>query len=61
MDRAMLPACTRPDMTTRTETARNELAEAIGRIAKGDRKALKEEQPSNEQIAFASLMRGVHW
>ena len=29
--------------------------------AKGDRKALKEEQPSNEQIAFASLMRGVHW
>jgi len=30
--------------------------------AKGDRKALKgESQPSNEQIAFASLMRGVHW
>ena len=29
--------------------------------AKGDRKALKEAQPSNEQIAFASLMRGVHW
>ncbi|MEF9978823.1 MAG: SDR family oxidoreductase [Thermomonas sp.] len=29
--------------------------------AKGDRKALKDEQPSNEQIAFASLMRGVHW
>lgn len=28
-------------MTTRTETARNELAEAIGRIAKGDRKALE--------------------
>lgn len=30
--------------------------------AKGDRKALKgESQPSNEQIAFAALMRGVHW
>ena len=29
--------------------------------AKGDRKALKDEQPSNEQIAFAALMRGVHW
>jgi len=30
--------------------------------AKGDKKALKgEEQPSNEQIAFAALMRGVHW
>jgi short-subunit dehydrogenase len=30
--------------------------------AKGDKKALKgETQPSNEQIAFASLMRGVHW
>jgi NAD(P)-dependent dehydrogenase (short-subunit alcohol dehydrogenase family) len=30
--------------------------------AKGDRQALKgESQPRNEQIAFASLMRGVHW
>ncbi len=30
--------------------------------AKGDKAALKgEAQPSNEQIAFASLMRGVHW
>ncbi|MDQ3205659.1 MAG: SDR family oxidoreductase [Pseudomonadota bacterium] len=29
--------------------------------AQGDRKAIKDEQPSNEQIAFASLMRGVHW
>jgi NAD(P)-dependent dehydrogenase (short-subunit alcohol dehydrogenase family) len=35
--------------------------------AKGDRQALKggapgkEAPPSNEQIAFASLMRGVHW
>ena len=30
--------------------------------AKGDRAALKgEAPPSNEQIAFASLMRGVHW
>jgi NAD(P)-dependent dehydrogenase (short-subunit alcohol dehydrogenase family) len=29
--------------------------------AKGDKKALKEEHASNEQIAFASLMRGVHW
>ena len=29
--------------------------------AKGDRKALKDEHASNEQIAFASLMRGVHW
>ncbi len=29
--------------------------------AKGDRKALKESAPSQEQIAFASLMRGVHW
>ncbi len=35
--------------------------------AKGDKQALKdgatkqETQPSNEQIAFASLMRGVHW
>ena len=33
----------------------------IGRAAKGDRKALKDEQPSQEQIAFAALMRGVHW
>jgi NAD(P)-dependent dehydrogenase (short-subunit alcohol dehydrogenase family) len=29
--------------------------------AKGDRKALKAEQPTNEQIAFAAVMRGVHW
>jgi hypothetical protein len=29
--------------------------------AKGDRKALKESAPSQEQIAFASVMRGVHW
>ena len=29
--------------------------------ARGDRKALKEATPSQEQIAFASLMRGVHW
>ncbi|MEO6102706.1 MAG: SDR family oxidoreductase, partial [Pseudoxanthomonas sp.] len=29
--------------------------------AKGDRKALKQAAPSQEQIAFASLMRGVHW
>ncbi len=29
--------------------------------AKGDRKGLKESAPSQEQIAFASLMRGVHW
>ncbi|MGO4549746.1 SDR family oxidoreductase [Lysobacter sp. 2RAF19] len=30
--------------------------------AKGDRKALKGEmEPSGEQIAFAALMRGVHW
>lgn len=29
--------------------------------AKGDRKALKDEQATNEQVAFAALMRGVHW
>ncbi len=29
--------------------------------AKGDRKELKEQTPSQEQIAFAALMRGVHW
>ncbi len=29
--------------------------------AKGDRKALKDEAPTNEQVAFAALMRGVHW
>ncbi|MDE2407370.1 MAG: SDR family oxidoreductase [Xanthomonadaceae bacterium] len=29
--------------------------------AKGDKKALREETPSHEQIAFAALMRGVHW
>lgn len=29
--------------------------------AKGDRQALKDEAPSQEQIAFAALMRGVHW
>ena len=29
--------------------------------AKGDRKALRNEQATNEQIAFAALMRGVHW
>ncbi len=30
--------------------------------AKGDKKALKgESEPSGEQIAFAALMRGVHW
>lgn len=29
--------------------------------ARGDRAALKDETPSQEQIAFAALMRGVHW
>lgn len=29
--------------------------------AKGDRKALKDETATNEQVAFAALMRGVHW
>jgi len=29
--------------------------------AKGDRKAMRAEQPTNEQIAFAAVMRGVHW
>jgi NAD(P)-dependent dehydrogenase (short-subunit alcohol dehydrogenase family) len=29
--------------------------------AKGDRAALKDETPSQEQIAFAAMMRGVHW
>ena len=30
--------------------------------AKGDKKAIRgETRPSNEQIAFAALMRGVHW
>ena len=29
--------------------------------AKGDRKGLRAEQPTNEQIAFAAVMRGVHW
>ena len=29
--------------------------------AKGDRKALRDESPTNEQVAFAALMRGVHW
>ena len=30
--------------------------------ARGDRQALKGElKPSSEQIAFAALMRGVHW
>jgi NAD(P)-dependent dehydrogenase (short-subunit alcohol dehydrogenase family) len=29
--------------------------------AKGDKKALRDEAPSQEQIAFAALMRGVHW
>jgi hypothetical protein len=29
--------------------------------AKGDRKAIKEEGATNEQVAFAALMRGVHW
>ncbi|KAA2286000.1 SDR family oxidoreductase [Arenimonas fontis] len=29
--------------------------------AKGDRKAIKDERPTNEQVAFAALMRGVHW
>jgi len=29
--------------------------------AKGDKKALRDETPSQEQIAFAALMRGVHW
>lgn len=29
--------------------------------AKGDKKALKDERASNEQIAFAALMRGIHW
>ena len=29
--------------------------------AKGDKKALKNEHASQEQIAFAALMRGVHW
>lgn len=29
--------------------------------AKGDKQALRDQTPSQEQIAFASLMRGVHW
>ncbi|TLX22267.1 SDR family oxidoreductase [Thermomonas fusca] len=29
--------------------------------AKGDKRALRDETPSQEQIAFAALMRGVHW
>jgi NAD(P)-dependent dehydrogenase (short-subunit alcohol dehydrogenase family) len=29
--------------------------------AKGDRKAMREAKPTNEQIAFAAVMRGVHW
>ncbi len=29
--------------------------------AKGDKKGLKEEHTSSEQMAFAALMRGVHW
>ncbi len=29
--------------------------------ARGDKQALKDESPSQEQIAFAALMRGVHW
>ena len=29
--------------------------------AKGDRKAIRDEKPTNEQVAFAALMRGVHW
>ncbi|MHB8912055.1 MAG: SDR family oxidoreductase [Lysobacter sp.] len=29
--------------------------------AQGDGKALQDKQASNEQIAFAALMRGVHW
>jgi NAD(P)-dependent dehydrogenase (short-subunit alcohol dehydrogenase family) len=29
--------------------------------ARGDRKGLKNEAPTNEQIAFAAVMRGVHW
>ncbi|MFT3806125.1 SDR family oxidoreductase [Arenimonas sp.] len=29
--------------------------------ARGDRKAMKSEAPTNEQIAFAAVMRGVHW
>ena len=29
--------------------------------AKGDRKAIRDEAPTNEQVAFAALMRGVHW
>ncbi|PZO10804.1 MAG: short chain dehydrogenase [Lysobacteraceae bacterium] len=29
--------------------------------ARGDRKAIKEEGATNEQVAFAALMRGVHW
>ena len=29
--------------------------------AKGDRKAMRDAKPTNEQIAFAAVMRGVHW
>ncbi|WP_330946127.1 SDR family oxidoreductase [Thermomonas sp. LB-4] len=29
--------------------------------AKGDKQALRDQTPSQEQIAFAALMRGVHW
>jgi hypothetical protein len=29
--------------------------------AKGDRKALRGAEATNEQIAFAAIMRGVHW
>ena len=37
-------------------------AAAARPASQGDKKALKgETAPSNEQIAFAALMRGVHW
>ncbi len=29
--------------------------------AKGDRSGVKSEKPTQEQMAFASLMRGIHW
>ena len=48
-------------MRVATRLGRSMIAFTTRSAAKGDRKALRDESPTNEQVAFAALMRGVHW
>ncbi len=39
----------------------SEMRQRFDEVALDNRAALKQQAPSQEQIAFASVMRGVHW